>query len=64
MVQWLRLYVVNARGLGLIPGQRTKVPPAIQCGQRKKRDSIMSWLEIKTGHPNILTLLVEVLGKY
>ena len=37
VVQWLRLCVSNARGVGLIPGQGTKIPHAIQCGQKKKK---------------------------
>ena len=31
LVQWLRLSASNAGGLGLIPGQETKIPHAVQC---------------------------------
>ena len=34
MVQWLRLRTSNARGTGLIPGQGTKIPHAVWCGQK------------------------------
>ena len=36
-VQWLRLYSSTAEGAGWIPGQRTKIPQAAQCGQKIKR---------------------------
>ena len=34
MLWWLRLHAPNAGGLGLIPGQGTKI---LQCGQRKSK---------------------------
>ena len=34
-VQWLRLHASIAGGMGLIPGQGTKIPRAMQCGQEK-----------------------------
>ena len=37
VVQWLRLHASNARDTGLIPGQETKIPHALQCGQEKKK---------------------------
>ena len=36
-VQWLRLYTSTAEGAGWIPGQRTKILQAAQCGQKIKR---------------------------
>ena len=36
MVQWLRLSAPPARGAGLIPGWRTKIPRALWRGQKKK----------------------------
>ena len=30
VVQWLRPWVSNAAGEGLIPGRETKIPPAAQ----------------------------------
>ena len=29
MVHWLRLHTLNAGSMGLIPGQGTKIPPAV-----------------------------------
>ena len=37
VVQCLRLHACNAGCLGSIPGQQTKIPYAVQCGQNKKR---------------------------
>ena len=37
MVQWLELHAFTAEGLGSIPGQGTKIPQAMQYGQKKKR---------------------------
>ena len=34
VVQWLRLHASNAGGVGLIPGQQTKIPHASECGQK------------------------------
>ena len=36
-VQWLRLYAPNAGGTDLIPGQKTKIPHAMQCNQKKEK---------------------------
>ena len=35
-VQWLRLCTSTAGGMGLIPGQGTKIPHAAPCGQKKR----------------------------
>ena len=35
-VQWLRLCVPNAGGMGSIPGRGTKILDATQCGQINK----------------------------
>ena len=35
VVQWLRLHASNARNVGLIPGQGTKIPHAMWHGQKK-----------------------------
>ena len=37
MVQWLRLGVFTAVGLGLIPGRGTKIPQAMQHGRKEGR---------------------------
>ena len=36
MVQWLRFHTPNTGGLGLIPGQGTKILHVTQCNQKKK----------------------------
>ena len=36
-VQWLGLHTFTAGVLGSIPGQETKIPQAVQCGQKKKK---------------------------
>ena len=36
-VQWLKLGAFTAVGLGLIPGQGTKISQAAQCGRKKKK---------------------------
>ena len=36
VVKWLRLHAANAGGMGSIPGQRTKIPHAMQCSQKIK----------------------------
>ena len=36
MVQWLGLQASTAGDMGLIPGQGTKIPHSVQCGQEKK----------------------------
>ena len=36
VVQWLRLHACSAGGVGLIPGQRTKIPHG--CGNQKKKE--------------------------
>ena len=37
MVQWLRLFTSTAGGVGLIPGQRNKIPHAMEHGQKIKK---------------------------
>lgn len=37
-VLWLRLHASNTWGMGLMPGQRTKIPHAHGCGQKKKKN--------------------------
>ena len=34
---WLRLCTSNARGMGLIPGPRIKIPQAVRHGQKSKK---------------------------
>ena len=45
MVLWLRLYTSIAGDVGSVPGWRTKIPPAMQCGQKfsfKKKIFVLS----------------------
>ena len=37
MVQWLRFCASNAGGAGSSPGRGTKIPHAVQHGQKKKK---------------------------
>ena len=37
VVEWLRLCAANAGGMGLNPGQGTKIPQATWCSQKKRR---------------------------
>ena len=45
VVQWLRLFTSTAGGVGLIPGQRNKIPHAMEHGhkikKKKKKKEIM-----------------------
>ena len=53
MVQWLRLCASNAKGMGSIPVQGTKIPHAAQCGQenilKKKKERSISWFSNRNG---------------
>ena len=40
-VQWLGLHASTARGTGSIPAQRTKILHAVQCSQKKKKESML-----------------------
>ena len=48
VVQWLGPNNFIAEGLGSIPGQRTKIPKAMQHGQKEKEKEKMDqeWLRI------------------
>ena len=47
MVQWLRLHVPNARGLGLIPGQGTRFHmPQLRVHMLQLTPSIAKYIEI------------------
>ena len=41
-VQWLGLGAFTARGVGSIPGWGTKIPQAMQCGQKTKTKNRLS----------------------
>ena len=43
MVQWLGLHVSNARGMGLILGQETKILQAKQYGQYNWNERLSGW---------------------
>ena len=40
VVQWLRLSASNARGMGSIPGQGTKIPHAMWHSQNKQTKNV------------------------
>ena len=42
-VQWLRLHTFISEGTGSIPGWRTKILKAMQCSQKKKKESMWDW---------------------
>ena len=44
VVLWLRLYTSTAGDVGWVPGRGTKIPPAVQCGQKFsfKKDFVLS----------------------
>ena len=44
--QWLRPHAYNAGNMGLIPGQGTKIPHAVQCGQKVKNKTTSSSPEV------------------
>ena len=37
MVQWLRLHVSSAGGMGSIPDRGTRIPQAASCSQKPKQ---------------------------
>ena len=45
VVQWLRLQASTAWGMGLIPGQGSKILHAIWCGQKRKKKRKKSYLD-------------------
>ena len=47
-VQWLRLHTSTAGGVGLIPGQGTKIPHATQPSKTKQNSGLQSFLEFET----------------
>ena len=59
MVHWLRFCTFNVGGAGLIPGQGTKIPHAVQHGRgekkRKKKKKNLRFLK------GILSLLLRYL---
>ena len=45
VVYWLRLHTLKTGGVGLIPGQRTRIPHAIWPGQKNNNNKINSRLK-------------------
>ena len=39
VVQWLRCCAATAEGVGSIPDWRTKIPQALQCGQKENKQT-------------------------
>ena len=38
VAQWLGLHAFTLKGEGSVPGLRTKIPQAAQCGHKKKKE--------------------------
>ena len=49
MVQWLRLWASSAGGVGLIPGQGTKIPHALCALQNKQTKALYSFFIFWSG---------------
>ena len=45
VVRWLELRALTAKSLGSIPGQVTKIPQAMQCGQKNKNKMAIHTVE-------------------
>ena len=56
MVQWLRLCASTAGGTGSIPGRGTKIPHAVQRGQKKKKKKMRDGWELVDKYPSSLPL--------
>ena len=58
-VQWLRFCAAKARGVDPIPGQGTKIPYAMWCGQKislkKRKTKYISW-----SHKKVKVLVVQL----
>ena len=53
VIQWLRLHACNARGMGLNPGQGTRIPHAVWCSQKiiKSNKELSSTRNLKSCFP-------------
>ena len=68
MVQWLRLGVFTAVGLGLTPGQGTKIPQAMQHSRKEgRKEEVVEWLwgfwQICVQSPALLVTNTATWGK-
>ena len=52
VVQWLRLCASTAGGAGLIPGQGSRIPYAVQCGPKinKSKENLTSFSPTNSQH--------------
>ena len=57
VVQWLGLHTLTAEGPGLTPSQGTKIPQAVQCGQKKKKKVRNKVGDVTTNKPEIFKKL-------
>ena len=63
-VQWLRLHASNAGGMGLIPGQGTKIPHAMRCAPcppPKKAKRIHWHLKLSLSQPALTPTFLATL---
>ena len=44
VVQWLKLRASNAGGVGLTPGQGSKIPHAVQYGKKKEKITFIPYV--------------------
>ena len=62
VAQWLGFHVLTAESPGLIPGQGTKIPQVVWCGQKRefRREDSLGQINFKMirWSPNLCTFLV------
>ena len=61
-VQWLRLHASTAGFTGLIPDQGSKIPHAMQCGQKKKKKDKKIQKKVDCSHSISGTVLLCKFG--
>ena len=61
VVQWSRVYASNAVGVGVIPGQGTKIPHATRPKKKKKKKKKGLWdTSLFLPFPNFLSRVIYV----
>ena len=58
MVQWFRLHASSVGDMGSIPCQGTKIPHAVQCGQKKKKKKILALTSFLSGLQIYLFIII------
>ena len=62
VVQWLALVSLTAGTLGLISGWGTKIPQAVQCGQKQQQKSVFTAEKLFLIY--LLKLVIDVTDKH